>query len=130
MVALCVVSTFHHPHGFYSFTISPFSWSVKIEYGCRLRCWTSVGSHHATSYRQARLQPVPVAFNNVFLATGTLADNSISRFGRRRPYMLLGTLICMGGMLLLGFTRPIASLFTSWETNAVCFSCVYPTNFN
>ncbi|KAF8627150.1 hypothetical protein AX17_006367 [Amanita inopinata Kibby_2008] len=49
---------------------------------------------------------------------GVLADNSTSRFGRRRPYMLLGTTICMLAMLLLGFTRPIASIFTGWNNDA------------
>ncbi|KAJ3559646.1 hypothetical protein NM688_g217 [Phlebia brevispora] len=43
---------------------------------------------------------------------GVLADNSKSRFGRRRPYMLGGVAICTAGMLLLGFTRPFASIFT------------------
>ncbi|KAJ3515315.1 hypothetical protein NLJ89_g1827 [Agrocybe chaxingu] len=49
---------------------------------------------------------------------GVLADNSTSRFGRRRPYMLLGTLICMVAMLLLGFTRDVASIFTGWNNSA------------
>ncbi|KAI0752960.1 MFS general substrate transporter [Daedaleopsis nitida] len=44
---------------------------------------------------------------------GILADNSKSRFGRRRPYMLVGCAICVSAMLLLGFTRPFATLFTS-----------------
>ncbi|KAI0943211.1 hypothetical protein AcW1_002427 [Taiwanofungus camphoratus] len=43
---------------------------------------------------------------------GVLADNSKSRFGRRRPYMLAGTCVCVTSMLLLGFTRPFATLFT------------------
>ncbi|KAI0665836.1 hypothetical protein C8Q78DRAFT_1072817 [Trametes maxima] len=37
---------------------------------------------------------------------GVLADNSKSRFGRRRPYMIFGALICTCAMLLLGFTPP------------------------
>ncbi|KAF9553769.1 MFS general substrate transporter [Agrocybe pediades] len=49
---------------------------------------------------------------------GVLADNCTSRFGRRRPYMLLGTVICMTAMLLLGFTRQVASVFTGWKTHA------------
>ncbi|KAH8102283.1 MFS general substrate transporter [Cristinia sonorae] len=49
---------------------------------------------------------------------GVLADNSKSRFGRRRPYMLGASLICVIAMLLLGFTRPFASLFTSRESAA------------
>ncbi|PIL29401.1 transporter [Ganoderma sinense ZZ0214-1] len=44
---------------------------------------------------------------------GVLADNSKSRFGRRRPYMIVGSLLCTLAMLLLGFTRPFASLFSS-----------------
>ncbi|KAI0365167.1 MFS general substrate transporter [Pilatotrama ljubarskyi] len=42
---------------------------------------------------------------------GVLADNSKSRFGRRRPYMVFGCILCTAAMLLLGFTRPFASLF-------------------
>lgn len=44
---------------------------------------------------------------------GALADRSRSRFGRRRPYMLAGTAICVFGVLLLGFTRGFASIFTA-----------------
>lgn len=50
---------------------------------------------------------------------GVLADNCTSRFGRRRPYMLLGTLICAFAMLLLGFTRPVASIFTALGSHSV-----------
>ncbi|KAF9525301.1 major facilitator superfamily domain-containing protein [Crepidotus variabilis] len=49
---------------------------------------------------------------------GILADNSTSHFGRRRPYMLLGALICITAMLLLGFTRAVASVFTGWDNDA------------
>ncbi|KAH6910824.1 sucrose transporter, partial [Coprinopsis sp. MPI-PUGE-AT-0042] len=49
---------------------------------------------------------------------GVLADNSTSRFGRRRPYIMVGTVLCMIGMLLLGFTRPVASLFTTHGSGA------------
>jgi len=52
---------------------------------------------------------------------GVLADNSTSRFGRRRPYMLLGTIICVFAMLLLGFTRPVASVFTGWDNDSVSY---------
>ncbi|KAI0686571.1 MFS general substrate transporter [Earliella scabrosa] len=44
---------------------------------------------------------------------GVLADNSKSRFGRRRPYMVVGCAICVAAMLLLGFTRPVATIFSS-----------------
>ncbi|KAF9036322.1 major facilitator superfamily domain-containing protein [Panaeolus papilionaceus] len=49
---------------------------------------------------------------------GVLADSSTSRFGRRRPYMLAGTVICVLAMLLLGFTRSVASIFTGWDNSA------------
>lgn len=52
---------------------------------------------------------------------GVLADNSKSRFGRRRPYMLGGTMLCMFAMILLGYTRPIAAIFTGLGNHAVCF---------
>ncbi|KAF5384381.1 hypothetical protein D9615_003131 [Tricholomella constricta] len=47
---------------------------------------------------------------------GVLADTSTSRFGRRRPYMLLGTVVCVLAMLLLGYTRGFAALFTTWHS--------------
>ncbi|RDB28230.1 General alpha-glucoside permease [Hypsizygus marmoreus] len=47
---------------------------------------------------------------------GVLADTSTSRFGRRRPYMMAGTTICVLAMLLLGYTRGFAAIFTGWRT--------------
>ncbi|TFK45670.1 MFS general substrate transporter [Heliocybe sulcata] len=49
---------------------------------------------------------------------GTLADRSRSRLGRRRPYMLAGTVICVFGVLLLGFTRQFATIFTARDSYA------------
>ncbi|EGO26619.1 hypothetical protein SERLADRAFT_436429 [Serpula lacrymans var. lacrymans S7.9] len=49
---------------------------------------------------------------------GVLADNSKSRFGRRRPFLLVGSVLCSLAMLLLGYTRPIATLFTNSNTSA------------
>ncbi len=43
---------------------------------------------------------------------GVLADSCTSRFGRRRPYMIGGVLVCMLAMLLLGWTKQVAGLFT------------------
>jgi solute carrier family 45 protein 1/2/4 len=50
---------------------------------------------------------------------GVLADKSKSRFGRRRPYMIGGALLCVFAMLLLGYTRNVASLFTRLGSSAV-----------
>lgn len=43
---------------------------------------------------------------------GAMADASTSRFGRRRPYIMGGALLCGVAMLLLGFTRQVAGVFT------------------
>jgi solute carrier family 45, member 1/2/4 len=57
---------------------------------------------------------------------GALADNSTSRFGRRRPYMLLGTSVCVVAMLLLGFTKGVAAVFTGWNNTVVSLSLQSP----
>lgn len=44
---------------------------------------------------------------------GVLADGCTSRWGRRRPYMLGGSLVCVAAMLLLGWTKEVAGWFTS-----------------
>ncbi len=44
---------------------------------------------------------------------GVLADGCTSRWGRRRPYMMGGVLICISAMLLLGWTRQVGAWFTS-----------------
>jgi solute carrier family 45, member 1/2/4 len=44
---------------------------------------------------------------------GLLADKSKSRFGRRRPYILGGVAVCSLALLLLGFTRNVAGIFTT-----------------
>ncbi|KAG6864294.1 hypothetical protein C0991_010765 [Blastosporella zonata] len=47
---------------------------------------------------------------------GVLADASTSRFGRRRPFMMAGTVVCILAMLLLGYTRDFASIFTTRDS--------------
>ncbi|CAD6566115.1 MAG: hypothetical protein CYPHOPRED_000358 [Cyphobasidiales sp. Tagirdzhanova-0007] len=49
---------------------------------------------------------------------GTIADRSKSRFGRRRPIIVVGCLICVLSLLVFGYTRELASIFTSWGSNA------------
>ncbi|THU98478.1 hypothetical protein K435DRAFT_777462 [Dendrothele bispora CBS 962.96] len=44
---------------------------------------------------------------------GVMADSSTSRWGRRRPYMMIGTVLCVLAMLLLGWTRQVAEWFTN-----------------
>ncbi|KAL8714777.1 MAG: hypothetical protein Q9220_001290 [cf. Caloplaca sp. 1 TL-2023] len=42
---------------------------------------------------------------------GVLADNSRSKYGRRRPFMIGGALIVTVGLLVLGWTAEIVSMF-------------------
>ncbi|KDN44339.1 hypothetical protein RSAG8_05603, partial [Rhizoctonia solani AG-8 WAC10335] len=42
---------------------------------------------------------------------GVLADHSTSSLGRRRPYMLAGSLVSIGGLILLGFTQEFSGIF-------------------
>ncbi|KAG2131037.1 major facilitator superfamily domain-containing protein [Suillus clintonianus] len=44
---------------------------------------------------------------------GVLADHSKSRFGRRRPLIVIGAALCCAATLLFGYTRPFAALFTT-----------------
>ncbi|SNX82668.1 related to general alpha-glucoside permease [Melanopsichium pennsylvanicum] len=43
---------------------------------------------------------------------GSLADNSTSKYGRRRPFLAASTLICAFSILLLGFASQVAAWFT------------------
>ncbi|KAH9077749.1 MFS general substrate transporter [Lactarius deliciosus] len=49
---------------------------------------------------------------------GVMADNSKSRFGRRRPFIVWGVTLCTLALLLLGFTRNFASIVTTWGSHA------------
>ncbi|KIK58055.1 hypothetical protein GYMLUDRAFT_705185 [Collybiopsis luxurians FD-317 M1] len=44
---------------------------------------------------------------------GILADSNTSRWGRRRPYMIVGTILCVFAIMLLGWTKEVAGIFTS-----------------
>ncbi|OSX58127.1 hypothetical protein POSPLADRAFT_1153941 [Postia placenta MAD-698-R-SB12] len=89
-------------------------WSIEMSYGTPyLRSLGLSKSAVATVFLAG-----PVSGLIVQPLIGVLADNSKSRFGRRRPYMLAGTCICVVAMLLLGFTRPFASLFTPSDSLA------------
>jgi solute carrier family 45, member 1/2/4 len=49
---------------------------------------------------------------------GAIADESKSRFGRRRPFILVGSVVVAICMLTLGFTKEITSLFVSDEATS------------
>lgn len=93
-------------------SVSIVSWPHK---GCcrhGLSCRSNFRPCSSASHRFVLLSP-PSSLPPKSSSPGVLADNSKSRFGRRRPYMIVGSLICTLAMLLLGFTRPFASIFSS-----------------
>lgn len=47
---------------------------------------------------------------------GALADSTRSRWGRRRPYIVVGSIIVAGGLVTLGWTRQIVSLVINPDT--------------
>ncbi|KAG1726429.1 major facilitator superfamily domain-containing protein [Suillus paluster] len=49
---------------------------------------------------------------------GVLADHSKSRFGRRRPFIVIGAALCCAATLLFGYTRPLATLFTRPDSSS------------
>ena len=53
---------------------------------------------------------------------GAFADRSKSRFGRRRPYMIAGCLICVFAMMLLGWAREVAGLVGGGSWMAIFFA--------
>lgn len=52
-------------------------------------------------------------------AAGAYADRSKSRFGRRRPVIVTGCLVCVLSLLIFGYTREVASIVTTWGGSAV-----------
>ncbi|CAK5284525.1 unnamed protein product, partial [Mycena citricolor] len=97
-------------------------WSVEMSYGeldrlvRKLRFYVPRGPPYLLSLG---LSPSLVAI--VFLAgplsgfivqpiIGVVADNSTSAWGRRRPYMIAGSLVSGAAMLVLGFTRSVSDV--------------------
>lgn len=48
---------------------------------------------------------------------GALADSSRSRWGRRRPYIVVGAVIVAGGLITLGWTKELVSLVMATDTD-------------
>ncbi|KAI9314892.1 hypothetical protein BX666DRAFT_2029136 [Dichotomocladium elegans] len=46
---------------------------------------------------------------------GVLSDRCTSRFGRRRPFLVLGSVVVIWSLFVIGWTREITSLFTGSE---------------
>lgn len=55
---------------------------------------------------------------------GAIADGSKSKWGRRRPFIVIGAIIVALCLLTLGFTREIVALFVSDEETAKTLTIV------
>jgi len=66
---------------------------------------------------------------------GVLADESTSKWGRRRPIIVVGSVLVACSLLALGFTREIVASFVSPEsaptaTIVVAVLSLYATDFS
>jgi solute carrier family 45 protein 1/2/4 len=67
---------------------------------------------------------------------GAIADESKSRWGRRRPFIVIGAIVVATCLLVLGFTKEIVGLFISEEEAAktvtilVAILAIYAVDFS
>jgi MFS family permease len=60
----------------------------------------------------------------VFPITGALSDRTMSRFGRRRPWIVLGTAVFAISLVFLGFQHTLLGIGVLWSLAMVGFSIV------
>lgn len=58
---------------------------------------------------------------------GYFSDRSTSRFGRRRPYLALGALIGLAGLLVMAFANSIPLIVVGWAITQTGFNIVFAT---
>ena len=109
-----------------SLSIPPFPWPQEIPNGPCLRRWTASWSYRSASHWFAQALSLPRPPNQLITCAGVMADNSRSRFGRRRPFIVAGVAICSMALILLGFTRNFASIITEWGSPAVSITPFRP----
>ena len=107
-----------------SFAVSTIPGAIKIPHGHRVHRGTVIRSHRSASRWYSQQHCRPTTFVLKLHNTGVLADNSRSRFGRRRPFMIGGAIITVAATILFGFTRPVAGIFSEEGSKLVCTSSV------
>lgn len=55
---------------------------------------------------------------------GAIADESKSKWGRRRPFIVIGSIIVAISLLTLGFTKEIVEMFVSDKETARIFTII------
>lgn len=56
---------------------------------------------------------------------GVMADSTRSKWGRRRPYIVVGSIIVAGGLMTLGWTKEIISLVMATDTDFAKFLIIF-----
>jgi len=84
-------------------------WSVEMSYGSPYLLSLGLSKSHMAIVFLAG----PLSGLVMQPLIGVMADGCTSRWGRRRPYMMIGTILCVLAMLLLGWTKWVAQWFTS-----------------
>ncbi|WP_298227273.1 MFS transporter [Gryllotalpicola sp.] len=57
----------------------------------------------------------------VYPLTGALSDRTRSRFGRRRPWIVVGTVVFAAGLVLLGLQSTLAGIAVFWSVSLIGF---------
>jgi len=59
--------------------------------------------------------------------TGTLSDRTVSRFGRRKPWILAGALVFAASLFVLGLQSTIVGVGVFWSTSLIGFCMLTST---
>ncbi|CAB4496159.1 unnamed protein product [Rhizophagus irregularis] len=90
-----------------------FTWTVELAYGTPYLL--SIGL--SKSIMSLVWLAGPLSGLIMQPIVGTLSDNSTSRFGRRRPFLLAGSLAVVFAFMFIGWSKEIIGIFFSKESS-------------
>ncbi|EXX74901.1 MFS general substrate transporter [Rhizophagus irregularis DAOM 181602=DAOM 197198] len=90
-----------------------FTWTVELAYGTPYLL--SIGL--SKSIMSLVWLAGPLSGLIMQPIVGTLSDNSTSRFGRRRPFLLAGSLAVVCAFMFIGWSKEIIGIFFSKESS-------------
>jgi len=108
-----------------SLAVSSIFGAIKIPHGHRVHRGAVIRSHRSAPRWYSRQPRCSTTLVLKSCNTGVLADNSKSRLGRRRPFMIGGAVITAVATVLFGFTRPVAGIFSEEGSRLVYTSGVH-----
>ncbi|KAI8331943.1 major facilitator superfamily domain-containing protein [Chlamydoabsidia padenii] len=111
-----------------------FTWSVEMAYGTPYLLSLGLSKSHMSLVWIAGplsgliMQPVAGAFS----------DNCTSRWGRRRPFIVVGSIMVVASLIVIGWTREITALFVDDTDMAkfkklsigIAIACIYILDFS